>query len=94
MWNGKGMTDHIRYKEMSKKTNPKIDPGQPMVYQIRIKGHLGHHWTDWFGGLAITLEDNGDTLLTGPVVDQAALHGLLKKVRDLGMPLVSVIQVQ
>ena len=61
-----------------------------MVYQIRIKGHLGHQWTDWFGGLTITLEDNGETLLTGPVVDQAALHGLLKKVRDLGMPLLSV----
>ena len=61
-----------------------------MVYQIRIKGHLGSQWTDWFEGLTITLEDNGDTLLTGLVVDQAALHGLLKKVRDLGMPLVSV----
>ncbi len=61
-----------------------------MVYQIRINGHLGCQWTDWFGGLTITLEDNGDTLLTGPVVDQAALHGLLRKVRDLGMPLLSV----
>ena len=61
-----------------------------MIYQIRIKGHLGHQWTDWFEGLTITLEDNGETLLTGPVVDQAALHGLLKKVRDLGMPLLSV----
>ncbi len=65
-----------------------------MVYQIRIKGHLGHHWTDWFGGLTITLEDNGDTLLTGPVVDQAALFGLLRKVRDLGMPLLSVIRLK
>jgi hypothetical protein len=72
------------------KPNPINDPGQPMIYQIRVKGHLGHLWTDWFGGLTITLEDNGDTLLTGPVVDQAALHGLLKKVRDLGMPLISV----
>jgi hypothetical protein len=65
-----------------------------MIYQIRIKGHLDNLWTDWFDGLTITLEDYGDTLLTGPVVDQAALHGLLKKVRDLGMPLLSVVQVQ
>ena len=65
-----------------------------MVYQIRVKGHLGPQWTDWFEGLAITLEDNGETLLTGPVVDQAALHGLLRKVRDLGMPLLSVIRLE
>ena len=61
-----------------------------MVYQIRLKGHLGSQWTDWFGGLTLTLEENGDTLLTGPVIDQAALFGLLKKVRDLGLPLISV----
>ena len=78
---------------MSNNSNPKIDPEQPMIYQIRIEGHLGQQWTDWFEGLTITLEENGDTLLTGPVVDQAALHGLLKKVRDLGMPLISVNRV-
>jgi hypothetical protein len=61
-----------------------------MIYQIRIKGHLGRQWTHWFEGLTITLEEDGTTLLSGPVADQAALHGLLKKVRDLGMPLVSV----
>ncbi len=64
-----------------------------MVYQIRLKGHLSSEWKDWFGGLTITLEDDGDTLLTGLVVDQAAVFGLLKKVRDLGMPLVSVNRV-
>ena len=78
---------------MSSTFNSEMDPGQPMVYQIRIKGHLGRHWTDWFEGLTITLEDNGDTLLTGPVVDQAALHGVLKKVRDVAMPLLSVVRV-
>ncbi len=65
-----------------------------MVYRIRLRGQLDSQWTDWFGGLTITREENGDTLLTGPVVDQAALHGLLRKVRDLGMPLVSVIRVK
>jgi len=65
-----------------------------MIYQIKIKGHLGHKWTDWFEGLTITLEESGETLLTGPVVDQVALHGLLKKVRDLGMPLLSVNRVE
>ncbi len=75
---------------MSNDINSEIDPGQPLVYQIRIKGHLGRQWTDWFGGLTITLEDNGETLLTGPVVDQAALHGVLRKVRDVAMPLLSV----
>jgi len=79
---------------MSNGLNPKTEPGQPLVYQIRIKGHLGGQWTDWFGGVTITLEDNGNTLLTGPVVDQAALHGLLKKVRDLGMTLLSVNHVR
>ena len=64
------------------------------LYEIRLKGHLNNRWADWFEGLTITLEDNGDTLLTGPLVDQAALNGLLKKVRDLGMPLVSVSPVE
>jgi hypothetical protein len=79
---------------MSNDINSESDPGQPMIYQIRIKGHLGREWADWFGGLAITVLDNGDTLLTGPVLDQAALHGALRKVRDLAMPLVSVMRVK
>ena len=70
------------------------EKAQPLVYQIRIKGHLGREWTDWFEGLTITALDNGETLLTGPVLDQAALHGLLRKVRDGGMPLVSVMRVK
>jgi hypothetical protein len=88
------MTGHKRYKEMSSKIDPKTDPSQPIVYQIRIKGHLGREWTDWFEGLTITLEEDGDTLLTGSVVDQAALHGLLKKMRDLGLPLVSISPIE
>jgi len=67
---------------------------QPMVYQIRLKGHLGPGWTEWFEGMTITQEEGGDTLLSGPVVDQAALHGLLRKVRDLGMPLISAVRVK
>ena len=68
--------------------------GLPVIYQIRIKGHLGLQWKDRFDGLNITLEDNGDTLLTGSLGDQAALHGLLKKVRDLGLPLLSVNPIE
>ena len=79
---------------MSNKFMSQIDPNQTMVYQIRMKGHLGQQWTDWFEGLSVTLAESGETLVTGPVVDQAALHGLLKKVRDLGLPLVSVMRVE
>lgn len=75
---------------MLEKHNPKAEPSQPILYQIRIKGHLSPQWAAWFEGLTITLEANGETLLTGPVVDQAALYSLLRKVRDLGMRLISV----
>ena len=63
-------------------------------YEIRLKVHLDDLWAEWFEGMTITPEENGNTLLSGPVVDQAGLHGLLKKVRDFGMPLVSVNRVQ
>jgi hypothetical protein len=66
---------------------------EPGLYEIRLKGHLEYRWAAWFEGLTITLEDTGDTLLTGQVVDQAALHGVLRRVRDLGMPLISVSRV-
>ncbi len=79
---------------MSNQLDTGIDRGQSTIYQIRIAGHLGDAWADWFEGLTITSEVDGNTLLTGPVVDQAALHGLLRKVRDLGMPLVSVNPIQ
>ena len=79
---------------MSNKRNSKTGCSQPLVYQIRVEGHLGQQWMDWFEGLTITLEEDGDMLLTGRVTDQAALYGLLKKVRDLGMPLLSVIRLQ
>jgi hypothetical protein len=74
--------------------NSESDPGQSPVYQIRIKGHLGREWADWFEGLTLTALDNGETLLTGAVVDQAALHGVLRKVRDVGLPLLSVVCVK
>ena len=67
-----------------------LEPGQ---YEIRLKGHLDDKWADWFDGLTITRADNGETLLHGTVIDQAALHGVLRKVRDLGLPLLSVMQV-
>ena len=65
----------------------------PNIYCIRVKGHLDPHWTDWFDGLAIIHQDDGATLLTGPVVDQAALYGLLLKIRDLNLPLLAVTRL-
>lgn len=79
---------------MTDEQTAKSDMDQPMIYQIRIKGHLGHQWLDWFEGLSILLDEDNNTLLTGPIVDQAALHGVLKKVRDLGMPLLSVNPIE
>jgi hypothetical protein len=75
--------------EMS--TGPHHNPGR---YEIRLKGHLDSRWATWFDGLSLTNESDGTTIIRGPVVDQAALHGLLQKVRDVGLPLVSVTQVE
>ena len=79
---------------MFDKHNPETNPNQPMIYQIRIKGHLDTQWADWFENATIVLTEDGDTLLTCPMVDQAALHGLLKKVRDLGLPLLAVNRIE
>jgi hypothetical protein len=88
------MTGNKRYKMMSNQLNPKANPDQPIFYQIRLKGHLGQQWAASFEGLTLTLEENGDTLLSGPVTDQAALYGLLRKVRDLGLPLLEVTRIK
>ncbi len=63
---------------------------RPDIYQIILQGHLSSQWSDWFDGFTITLDQRGQTILVGPVIDQAALHGVLKKVRDLGIPIISV----
>ena len=81
------------HEPMSQELDPHVDSNRPMAYQIRLSGQLDARWADWFEDLTITL-DGGDTLIAGPVVDQAALQGLLKRVRDLGMPLVSVNPVE
>ena len=78
---------------MTNRPSPQPESPPPLVYQIRVKNHLDRQWTDWFSGMSIALEEDGVTVLTGPVADQAALHGLLKKVRDLGLPLISVNRV-
>lgn len=78
---------------MSNSCHSANDPGRPLVYQIKIKGHLGCGWTDWFEGFTLTALDNSEMLLTGPVVDQAALYGILKNVRDVGLPLLSIVRI-
>ena len=78
---------------MSETLAPSARPHEGGRYEIRLTGHLDARWSGWFDGLTLTHESNGTTLLAGPVVDQAALHGLLQKVRDTGLPLVSVTPV-
>lgn len=79
---------------MPNEQNLGSDPDEPKIFQIRIQGHLGQQWAGWFDGLTIVLEEDGNTLLSGLVIDQSALHGILKKIRDLGMPLLAVNQVE
>jgi len=79
---------------MSETERATQDYDEPGLYEIRIRGHLSDRWVNWFEGLTLVLEENGTTLLTGPVIDQAALYGLLRKVRDLGVPLLSVNRVK
>lgn len=78
---------------MSSEQSQEWNADRPTVYQIRLQGHLGQPLAAWLGELTITHEENGNTLLTGPIVDQTALHGLLKRVRDLGIPLLAVNRV-
>ncbi len=78
---------------MASDVGPEEEACPPVIYQIRVRGRLDPRWEEWFDDLTITV-DGGDTLITGPVVDQAALHGLLRRVRDLGLPLVSVGPVE
>ena len=77
-------------REMTNTNTTVENQKQPDSYEIHLKGHLDARWTGWFDGFTITLTENGETILTGSVADQAALHGLLKKVRDLGLPLLSI----
>ncbi|MFZ6029596.1 MAG: hypothetical protein ACOYYS_17930 [Chloroflexota bacterium] len=75
---------------MADDLTPTTDSTEPLTYQVRLKGHLDAEWADWLGHLSITLSEHGESILTGPGLDQAALHGLLKKVRDAGLTLISV----
>jgi hypothetical protein len=74
--------------------SPAGRPDSPPRYEIRLKGHLDSRWAAWFHGLSLTNENDGTTVLHGPVIDQAALHGLLQRVRDVGLPLLSVTQLE
>ncbi|MFC5471799.1 hypothetical protein ACFPPD_24275 [Cohnella suwonensis] len=78
---------------MTNRNDPPTEANEPTTYQIRIKGQLDERWSDWFDGLTIIPEPCGDSSIEGVVADQAALHGLLRKIRDLGLPLISVLRV-
>ena len=78
---------------MTDQRTPTPDRADAGRYEIRLAGHLDAHWTAWFDGLTVSYQSEGTTVISGPIADQAALHGLLQRVRDLGLPLVSVIRV-
>ncbi|MFN8444413.1 MAG: hypothetical protein U0175_26755 [Caldilineaceae bacterium] len=79
---------------MSETERSVAETNEPGIYEIRLKGYLADRWTDWFEGLTIKWEENGTTLLTSTAIDQATLYGLLRKVRDLGLPLLLVMRVE
>jgi hypothetical protein len=87
--------DIVRVQENEVMTHEYLNHGsnQPPIYRIILQGHLSSQWSDWFDGFIITLDAHGQTILTGSIVDQAALHGVLKKIRDLGISLVSIQQL-
>lgn len=87
-------SDRDRYRVVSNKRSPDSELEQSMIYRIRLEGRLGNQWAEWFGDVTITPDDYGETLLTCRVADQAALYGLLRKVRDLGLPLLSVCRLE
>ena len=78
---------------MANERHPHQGSDRPDIYQIILQGHLSSQWSDWFDGFTIMLDQRGQTILVGPVIDQAALHGVLKKIRDLGIPLISVCRL-
>jgi hypothetical protein len=78
---------------MTNQRTPTPDRPEARRYEIRFTGHLDAHWTGWFDGLTVSHESDGTTVISGPIADQAALHGVLQRVRDLGLPLVSVIRM-
>jgi hypothetical protein len=82
----------IDEETMSERFAPEGSSGAPMLYEIRLAGHLDPRWAAWFDGLAVTTHADGSTVISGPIPDQAALHGVLQRVRDLGLTLMSVNQ--
>jgi hypothetical protein len=79
---------------MTQRTTSTPDPREAGRYEVRLTGHLDEHWVAWFDGMTVSRAGDGTTVISGPVADQAALHGVLRRVRDLGLPLISVREVE